>query len=474
MSEEPGRRLHPATLVTGFLGALPQTILAIPGVLAFGRDFNLSRILYLAAGIAALTALLSLLRWLRFTYRLGEDALLIESGVLGRRRRVIPFDRIQDVSLEAGPLHRLLGVVRVKVETGGGGGDEGVLDSLGRGEAQRIRAVVRGGGEEQVEAQDTLPLFHMTLRRVLLFGLYNFSLVYLAAIAGLGRFFDDLGPGARAWLERKFDESALAGTDFADGAIVAATIVVVLLLGVVAGVVRTLLREYRFTLKESAGGLVRSRGLLTLSQAAVPLRRVQLGVIDTGWIRERRRWWGLSAQTVSAEGGKAGNQVLAPFAREHELAPLLAILKLPPPSPSGFTAVPKRGLARSGVHLAAVALLVAGPALVEPRLWFALLVWPALLGFAALQRRRHRWRLDGGHLFVRRGLLTRLTYIVPLAKIQTVTLSRAPLQRWLGLATLIVDTAGASAIGGPHLRNLGLEDARALATVLSDGAAGRG
>ena len=61
-----------------------------------------------AAGAVALLAWATL-EWVRYTYRLEADSLRIEEGVLARKLRVIPFDRIQQVDLIRKPLHRVLG-----------------------------------------------------------------------------------------------------------------------------------------------------------------------------------------------------------------------------------------------------------------------------------------------------------------------------------------------------------------------------
>src|SRR3712207_8564933 len=59
---------------------------------------------------------LSLLSWLRFRYGFGERDIVIQSGVLNRQRRVIPFDRVQDIDIEQRFLARLFGAAKVRSE----------------------------------------------------------------------------------------------------------------------------------------------------------------------------------------------------------------------------------------------------------------------------------------------------------------------------------------------------------------------
>ena len=125
----------------------------------------------------------------------------------------------------------------------------------------------------------------MSLGRVVLLGMFSFSLVWIAALFGVLQFFDqfiDFGlDDARDWAEVAKDEvrarfsiaAALAVAGFA------------LVLGVVSGVIRTLLRDYGFTLRAGGGRFRRTRGLLTRSEVVVAMRRIQLAMVQRGPLR---------------------------------------------------------------------------------------------------------------------------------------------------------------------------------------------
>src|SRR5215211_6426734 len=83
----------------------------------------------------------STIEWLRRTYELESGALRLEEGVLARKLRAVPFDRIQQVDLVRKPLHRLLGVATLRVETAGGGSAAEVdLDVVTLAEARTLRS----------------------------------------------------------------------------------------------------------------------------------------------------------------------------------------------------------------------------------------------------------------------------------------------------------------------------------------------
>jgi hypothetical protein len=110
-------RLHPLLLLTGLGGGLRQVAggYAFIGYLAFSGRGGTA----LIAALALLAVLAGglYLYWRRFEFRVGTNEIRIDSGILSRTHRSIPFDRIQDVDISQGPIARLAGIAKVKFET---------------------------------------------------------------------------------------------------------------------------------------------------------------------------------------------------------------------------------------------------------------------------------------------------------------------------------------------------------------------
>src|SRR3546814_15845103 len=125
----------------------------------------------------------------------------------------------------------------------------------------------------------------------------------------------------------------------------------------------------------------------------------------------------------------------------------------------------------SSRHVVRTVLPPLGPILVLsirfPLCWALLAALPPLLAVALLERRFHRYGLLSDLLFVRRGVWRQQLWIVPVAKVQSLRLSRSWLQRRLGLATLAVDTAGAPAMNAPPIVDVREARAQALAPELA-------
>lgn len=481
------RRVHPATVALRFAREAPSTVLAIPAALAFVADAGFGRALWAAAVLALLVLFFNILAWLRFRYGIGEREIVIESGLLSRNRREIPFDRIQDVDIERKLLARLFGLAKVRVETGAGGKDEGTLDSVTHAEALRLRETVRarrhGPSAEPAAAEAELApagetLFAMDMPRVLLFGLFNFSLVYIAGLFALLQTFDD---ALKAWLGFDiYDPARWVGlfgerlpNRWTPGA-AAAVLFLAVVLGVGAGIARTLARDHGYRLSLEGGRFRRERGLFTRSEAVIARPRVQLGQIQTGPLRRALGWFGLTFQTLGAGADSSGHQSAAPFARREELEPVLSAtgrLRLPS---GALIRVSRRHVLRSiAVALAPASLAIAVVAAAWRPGWMLVFLLPLLAVRAALERHFHRYALDGDLLHVASGIWRQRLWMVPLARAQALSLSRSWLQRRLGLATLSIDTAGAPMLNFPRIVDLREETARRLMAEIADYSSGR-
>jgi putative membrane protein len=469
------QRVHPATIPLRFLKEVPSNLIGLPAIFAVVSDVGLGTVLLVAAATGVATFVVNWLKWRTFRYGVGNGDIVIESGLLHRTRRSIPFHRIQDIDIEQRLGQRLFGLAKVRIETGGSGKDEGVLDSVSLAEADRLGRVLKQarGGPAPVAAEaqtpDALPIIAMPLGRVLLSGLFNFSLLYIAGLfAILQSFepwlpFDIYDPGR--WM-------GLVGADVAGRfsfVAIASVLVLAAGLGVLTGVLRILARDYGFRLTlEEESRFRRVRGLFTRSESVIARDRIQLALVTDGPVHRLFDGADLSFQTLSAGAEDSGRQSVAPFATTTEVEQVLALAgayRLP--HPSELQMVSRRHVLR--VVLAE--LLVPLPLILVAALFWpaALLLLPLLvLGAvgAVISRRFYLHGLRDGLLFMRKGFWWRRLWIVPAANVQAVAVTRTLLQRWLGLATLHADTAGAATFDYPRIVDIRHDEAVAIAASL--------
>jgi putative membrane protein len=458
-------------LVARWLKLVPQMAAAGVAILAAGRGKGgFTPFLLFLAFALAVGALMAFLYWWRFTYLVGANEIVIEKGLLRRQRRVIPFDRVQDIAIEQRLLARLFGTAKVKIETGGAAKDEGSLDMIAIADAHALRDHVRHGprpADVAPEAPIEEPvLFAMGLPRLLYSGLFGFSLVFLAVISGALQQLDQLG--MFNWSDWFTPERADQAAHLVTLRLAFGLVGLVLALGLVAGVARTAARDFGFTLTKTAKGLRRKRGLFTLSEVVIPLRRTQVALIQSGAIGRLLGWYRLSFQTLGADQKEGGVQVAAPFARMEEILPILAIAGFPAPPPRDqFHGVPRRAIIRQAAPGLALAAFAAAAAFwVDARAGIVAAALLVLAIAAVLRWRKHAHALGDRALFVASGLLKRRLWIVPYEKAQTIRVSRGPVQRALRLSNLLLDTAGSGALRSPEMHDLDEADAEAMADRL--------
>lgn len=80
-----------------------------------------------------------------------------------------------------------------------------------------------------------------------------------------------------------------------------------------------------------------------------------------------------------------------------------------------------------------------------------------------LRYRNWRWGLDDRWIERRSGVIVRSTQIVPRSRVQTLTTRTGPLDRWLGLSSIVVHTAGTHTpnLTIPHLDQAAADRIRA-------------
>ena len=490
-------RLHPLFLLTGLGGSLRGIIGSYAGLgyIASKGQFTIALI-----GAAALMLIMLAgvyLYWRRFCFRVGANEIRIDSGIISRNHRSIPFDRVQDVDISQGPVARLLGLASVKFETGGasGVGEEAVLQAILLERAEQIRTMVRAHRAPAAAApvaddttEHTEPVYAMDTRRLLLAGLFNFSLALFAGLIGATQTFGDafgFDP-----LNRRFWASLLSRADPIADLILAhrvaaalAGLLLLIVIGAATGVVRTVLREFGFRLDRTERGLRRRRGLLTRTDVTIAVTRIQAAIIASGPLRERFGWSALKVQSLATDQGKEADHTLAPLATEREVGRIVAELGWRPIGQAQYGRVARafiwlRVIALSPLLLIALLqllalglgplaadrdeLLAAGaPALVVPTLIFIAIAALAI-GLRWLDWRRLGYLLDEDRLLVRSGWWRRRRLILPLARIQSIDLRQSFVSRRFGVATLVLGVAGGGALSLHQVPSVPIETARKL------------
>lgn len=461
------RRLHPVSFLFSIAGQLRELLL--PGLIVIltagstGGRWDTWLILLIIPYAA-----FSLGRCLSYRYRFDDREMVVRTGFVFRNERRIPYSRIQNVDAVQRPLHRLLRVVEVHVQTGGGAEPEAIMRVLPLAALQEMRERVafekgQTPAVEQAGVPEARLLLELPAREIALRGfIENRGAVLIAAAFGVVW---ELGLIERL-MELVFSDEAagrgvvrrIAGALLGRGfpplrhLVIAAVAFAVLLLVVrLVSVVESLVRLHGFKLTREGDALRAEYGLFTKVTATIPLQRIQLLTVTESPIH---RWFSRLAVRVDTAGGNAQGdgavrrEALAPILRRADLPALLAEV-LPGIDATAVRWQPAApgAVRREFVQTAVVAGVVSAACILMLGVWSVVLL-AALLALAAGYARRAvaaiGWGVRDSAVFYKSGWLWRHTSVAPFSRFQTVVLTQSPFDRRTRMARVAVDTAGAA------------------------------
>jgi putative membrane protein len=425
---EPRRRLHPlspllhgAKTLAVVIAALSWQTLSQVGLERFALV-----VLVLAVGVV----IFALVGWLTTGYHVVGRELRISDGLIWRRNRAIPLERLQAVELRRPLLAQLTGLAELRLEVVGGGKTEAPLAFLTVRDAaalrERLLALAGRTAGSPVEQATTDPAAAAPLAPALerpLLRVSNRDLV-ISQLLTPQAFFLPIGVAfviTQFVMEGSWTFIGIAST-------------VTAMAGVLLQPIRRVLQDWDFRLaRDPSGRLAVRYGLLETRSQVVPLNRVQSVGATWPLLWRSQKWLHLRLDIAGYAGEPGDNKRSDRLLPVGDFATARALVwdVLPGVDLAGLATSPPPSRAR----------------------WFN----PFALRYLGVGLTPE--------VFVSRwGLLTREMHLVPYARLQSVRVVQGPLQRRLGLATVYADTAGGRS---GQAKDRDLAEAWALADALA-------
>jgi putative membrane protein len=451
----------------------------VPAVLGLGAAFGVNGgtpvVVGLAVGITLLSLVSAGVSWWRFGYVDGPTAVVVTSGLLARKVRTVPNDRIRGVEVEAPALHRVFGLVRVRVDAAAGAAgkdEELVVDGVTRAEADRLRgrlltrtrpAAPDAPPDAEPDEPPAEEEFARFDNRWLLFAplVGTYLAVPLAAVGALFRFADEL---PRDLLPR------LEGPDLSDLRVVVAVLAVAVLLLVVGSVVGAAVVNWRFRLVRRGGSLVATRGLITRRHTELEIDRIRGCTVSEGLGMRVVRAARVSA-LVTGLGDAARRGQLLPLAPRREVWPLAHRLV---DDPGPLTRHPLAARRRRIVRAIAGGLVVSAAGVVATAVagWWWLLVMGVVLVVLGVPLGVARYRALGHRagprsLAVRSGWLVREHAVLQRRAVVGWQVRQSLFQRRARLATVVACVGAGS--GGYGALDMAADEVADFTAAASSG-----
>jgi putative membrane protein len=422
---EHWHRLHPLSpLVRGGRATIAVFIILIP--IAFGRD-SLGRETP-QLGVIALIVLAGLVSWLVTRWRIEDDDLRIETGLIRRQSLRFPLAQVQAIDVVRPGLGRLFRVAELRLRMAGSAGATARLAYVAEHEVEPLRdqllALARGARHEEVasttaEELEPAPQQEHVLAVVptgplvasILLENWWLVVIFVGLLVGLV-----VSPHTVSGL--------LVGGGF------------IWALSMATFVWRRFNQQYRLTVAEGPDGLHLRGGLVALTAEVIRPGRVQaVRLVEPllwrplGWCRLEVDVAGRQRRKGEGEAQRGQLRALIPVGKRS--LGLELVDRLLPDRPRELSRPPRR------------------------------VFWKSPFRYRALS-----WGRSDTCVATTSGRLRRVTCWVPLEKVQSLRHVQGPIQRRLRLASVHVDTAGRTVHA--TLRDRDADEAKGALADLTD------
>jgi putative membrane protein len=466
MAEPVFRRLHPLTIFVELARVIGRFIFLFL-ILLFTPGSSSDWAYEAFSGFIVVAAIA---RYLSTSFAVHDGHLLIKYGIINRVQRTIPLSKIQNISIQKNLIHRIFGLVDLKIETAAGAEAEASLSALSIAEADALKVELTQGVHKEIglesmpEATRGRTVYKISSKELFLAGATeNRALAILGALFGGSFIFQErlegFVKGAMPSIEGSWVPIAVIG-------------IVFLLFGWIASIVSAVFSYGNFEVTLEGGKLRRHYGLVNQIESVVPLPRVQLVRTTETLFQRALHLCKLFVETAGhfQKEDLGGSSLVCPLLEADRLQGI--VMTVLPGRPidavrwqrvSPWT-IRTHAQLSMWVYTAMAAIAaaffgwVAFYALIPAAAWAVFTAWV-------------RYRTTGydnkpSFLAARHGVFSRRTMYVPVEKIQSTMLRQSPLQRRLGLSTVAFNTAAIGTGGSGSVVDLRNDDAVSLARSL--------
>lgn len=482
MSEK--KRLHPITIVITGLKVIKDAFL--PLIILFVINFPKAKeesgyFIFIPLILIAFSVITGLVRWLRFSYWVEDQELRIEYGVFVRKKRYIPLERIQSISISEGIFQRLFGLAKVKIETAGSsdlGDAEAELTAITKEdvywleqELKRVKEDLAVQDMDRTEKETTNQTIQEKTfseeptQTIFTMGFKDLFILALTSGGALGII------GALVAFILQFDEIISLDWIYKEflffinqGIILFATVfLIVIVISYLLAIIQTMVKYAYFTVTKNKEELRISRGLLEKSQLSIPIERIQ-GII----VRENiiRKLFGYATVYIVHAGisanneGSGSNVMIFPLIRKEEISKAIHSCLPKYQIETNFHPIPRRAKTRYILRPIYVFLIPVCLAAYFLKPWgvmsFALLPLVGYLGY--LSYLYSGWNISGEQLALRSRFINAETTYMFKSRIQSLDISTTFFQRRKRLGTVYAILKSGFGLEAGKVRDVSQED----------------
>lgn len=460
------QRQHPVAALSRAFGLIRGNIVTILVFLVFGaQSENFSFWWWTAGGFAFLLGA-GFANWWRFLYKVEDGLLHIKSGIFVRKNLYLTKDRIQVIDITAGVVERIFGLVRLDIQTAGASSRAAAIEAITREKAEEINRLLRQGKadstEEDIEGEYSEPKSEIkktiTLPNKELLIAASTSGSFGIALSVIGTVFSQVEPLISESQFYEYLYSLLPSQT--DTMFYIALVLGFIVFAWLLSFFGTLFSYGNFTLDVKEKEVVISRGVFEKKRITVPFNRIQAIHISEGIIRQPLGYASVHLESAGYGDDKGtGSIMFFPLIKRGRILSLLDDILPDYQKELHALKPPSRSLRRYIFRSTFFVTAVTAAAWWWFDLNFAIWILPLLSiiwGWLKYNDTALGWGND--ILVLRSRALSKTTAYIKKKRIQDLSISQSPFQKYRNLCSVEVYVASGDRGKSFSVRDLELDD----------------
>lgn len=408
----------------------------------------------------------SLFSWLFFRFRLEEEELRIKQGIFVKKKRYIQRKKVQSVDISAGVVQRTFGLVKIKIETAGGGTvPEVSIIALTKEDAEEIRESLLYGSQDSIdpaeaEALDTETKQEKTreeityqkkipTRYILLAGVTSGKVgLFFSAAAAIFSQFDQFIP-------ESFYESTVGYILDLSLWFLVLFLFLIAIIAWAGSTIVTMLQYGQFEITLVNKEMIIKRGLLEKKQLTLRPERITSVRYTCNPLQQMLGLWRIYIDSAGGGSEKESfSTVLLPLGPRHAAEEIIHHVRPDLQMEPKLSRVPKRAARRYMFRASWIAWLLAAAAAIWVPYGYILIALPLLLSWLGWNQYRAAGLFENSSkLVLQSRLVSKQHAVLPKTAIQSYTKQHHYFQERNHLCSITVDILSSSGGREFHLRD---------------------
>ncbi|AKN30791.1 hypothetical protein Ccar_08045 [Clostridium carboxidivorans P7] len=330
------KKQHPYFLISKIINNLKEYIISfliiIGAVITKGKN---AKILFLIITLIVLAIVVTtIVSWKKNVYGFDETGMHVKEGVINRKSRYIPKDKIHTMDIDSKFVQRLFGVVTLKIDTAGGGKETEVHLILSKQEAENIKEVLLSSKNIDKNEEEKIITGHKQEKISHDDVKYKASVMDLIITAVTSKYimggllfifvlYDKINNIIPKSFKNKLDsfgnKSAESIMAYKSIQLIAALVIIALVITFIISIITTVITYYDFTIKRNGNKINITYGLFDKKSIIIPIYRIQSISIVEGMLKKPFNAVSINIESIGYGKEKGESTILCPLLKKNQI-----------------------------------------------------------------------------------------------------------------------------------------------------------